>query len=88
MNRVEVFSGMPPALQTTIEAAGASSVDLSVDGGTLWVGTSLEQILAIDTGTLRVKVRYPVFGLAPIPGSVFSRPIECCHWQVVSYWCA
>ncbi|MGB9514679.1 MAG: hypothetical protein WBU20_23540, partial [Candidatus Acidiferrum sp.] len=53
MNRVEVYSATNPVLQFTIAAPGASSVDLSLDGSTLWVGTSLEQILAIDTSTLR-----------------------------------
>ena len=76
LNRVEVFAGTNPAVQSTIAAAGASRVDLSADGETLWVGTSLEQILAIDTGTLRVAARYPVSGLTPIPGSAFSRPTE------------
>jgi len=76
MNRVEVFAASNPALQATIDAPGASSVDLSTDGKTMWVGTSLEQILAVDTGSLKVKARYPVAGLSPIPGVVFIRPTE------------
>lgn len=76
MNRVEVFSAANPALQATIAAPGASSVDLSADGATLWVGTNLEQILAIDPSTLQLKARYPVTGLSPIPGAVFIRPTE------------
>ena len=76
MNRVEVFAAADPALQATIAAPGASSVDLSTDGTTLWVGTSLEQILAVDTSSLQVKARYSVAGLTPIPGLVFIRPTE------------
>ena len=76
MNRVEVFTAANPALQVTIDAPGASSVDLSTDGKTLWVGTSLEQILAVDTGSLQVKARYAVAGVMPIPGVVFIRPTE------------
>ena len=76
MNRVEVFAAADPTLQATIAAPGASSVDLSTDGTTLWVGTSLEQILAVDTSSLQVKARYSVAGLTPIPGLVFIRPTE------------
>ena len=76
MNRIEVYSAGSPALQTAIAAPGASSVDLSADGSTLWVGTILEQILTIDTGTLQVKARFPVAGLSPIPNTVFIRPTE------------
>jgi IPT/TIG domain len=76
MNRVEVISAANPAMQTTIAAPGASSVDLSADGATLWVGTSLEQILAIDTTTLQVKARYPISGITPVPGVVYIRPTE------------
>ncbi len=76
MNRVEVFSVTNPTLQTTIAAPGAASVDLSADGATLWVGTDLEQILAIDTTALQVKARYPVSGISPAPGIVYTRPTE------------
>lgn len=76
MNRVEVFAASSPVMQAKIDAPGAASVDLSSDGHTLYVGTTLEQILAIDTSTLQVTVRYPVTGLTPIPGVVFIRPTE------------
>jgi hypothetical protein len=76
MNRVEVFSSSDTSLQATIDAPGASSVDLSTDGATLWVGTALEQILAINTTSLQVATRYPVAGLTPIPNVVFDRPNE------------
>src|ERR1700687_135723 len=74
MNRVEVFTAENPTLQATIDAPGASSVDLATDGKTLWVGTTLEQILAVDTSALQVKARYRVPGLSPIPGVVYIRP--------------
>lgn len=75
-NRVEVYSSSDATLQATIDAPGASSVDLSGDGATLWVGTVLEQILAIDSKSLHVITRYPVAGLIPIPDVVFNRPNE------------
>ena len=76
MNRVEVFASSDASLQAVIDAPGASSVDLSTDGATLWVGTTLEQILAINTTSLQVAARYPVAGLTPIPNVVFDRPNE------------
>jgi hypothetical protein len=76
MNRVEVFAASSATLQSTIDAPGASSVDLSSDGTTLWVGTNTEQILALSTSSLQVTSRYPVAGLTPVPGTVFIRPTE------------
>jgi hypothetical protein len=76
MNRVEIFSAANPSLVSSIAAPGAASVDLSIDGTTLWVGTSLEEILAIDTSALQVKGRYPVSGITPSPGTTFIRPTE------------
>jgi hypothetical protein len=68
MNRVEVYAAGSPALQTTLDAAGAASVDLSPDGKTLWIATGLEEILAAGTATLQVKVRYPSPVSLPFPG--------------------
>jgi hypothetical protein len=76
MNRVEVFASSDASLQAVIDAPGASSVDLSADGTTLWVGTTLEQILAVNATSLQVATRYPVAGLTPIPNVVFDRPTE------------
>ena len=76
MNRVEVFAASSATMQSTINAPGASGVDLSSDGSTLWVGSSTEQILAVNTSTLQVTSRYSVAGLTPIPGAVFIRPTE------------
>ena len=76
MNRVDVVSASSSALLASIDVPAATSVDLSTDGSTLWVGTALEQLLAIDTHSLQVKQRIPVAGLIPIPGVVFNRPVE------------
>ncbi len=76
MNRVDVVSTSNSAVVASMDAPGAASVDLSPDGSTLWVGTALEQILAIDTNSLQVKKRYPVAGLSPVPGVVYDRPVE------------
>jgi hypothetical protein len=76
MNRVEVFNASSPSMEATIDVPGASSVDLSADGQTLWVGTTTEQILAVSTSSLQVIARYPVAGLAPTPEAAFIRPTE------------
>jgi IPT/TIG domain len=76
MNRVEVYSATANSLQSTIDVPGASGVGLSRDGATLWVATTLEQILAIDTAALQVKTQYAIRGLSPIPNVVFNRPTE------------
>jgi hypothetical protein len=76
MNRVEVYSDTLPALQNEIDAPAASSVDISADGSTLWVGTGLEELLAVSTASLQVQARYAMAGLSPIPGVVFNRPTE------------
>jgi IPT/TIG domain-containing protein len=76
MNRVEVYANANPSLQSVIDAPGASSVDLSSDGATLWVGGNTEELLAISTVSMQVSARYPMAGLLPIPGVVFNRPKE------------
>jgi DNA-binding beta-propeller fold protein YncE len=75
-NRVEVFSTADQTRATQISVPGASSADLSADGSTVWVGTSLEEIVAIDTSSLQIRSRYPIAGISPIPGIIFNRPIE------------
>jgi IPT/TIG domain-containing protein len=76
MNRVEVYADGSPSLQSVIDAPGASSVDLSGDGTTLWVGTNTEELLAVSTSSLQVVARHPMAGISPIPGVVFNRPRE------------
>jgi len=76
MNRVEVLSSSSQSPIAQISVPGASSADLSADGSTVWIGTALERIVAVDTSALRVSKRYSLAGLTPIPGAIFSRPIE------------
>jgi len=76
MNRVEVLSSTNSTIQASVDVPAASSVDLSPDGATLWVGSALEYAFAIDTQSLQVKRRYSVAGLNPIPGLIFNRPTE------------
>ena len=76
MNRVEVFSTSDQSRVAQISVAGASSADLSADGATVWIGTSLQEIVAIDVATLHVKARYLLAGLNPLPGTIFNRPAE------------
>src|SRR6266403_4400746 len=76
MNRVEVFSTFDQSRVAQISIAGASSADLSPDGATVWIGTSLQEIVAIDAGTLHLKARYLPAGFSSLPGAIFSRPVE------------
>jgi IPT/TIG domain len=76
MNRVEVFSTLDQTLAAQINVPAASSADISADTKTLWVGTTTEQAVAIDTATLKVRSRYSIQPLSPLPSSVFDRPEE------------
>ena len=76
MNRVEVFSTAGQSLIAQISLPGASSADLSADGSTVWIGTALERIVAIDSASLRIRNRFSLAGLTPLPGMIFSRPVE------------
>jgi len=76
MNRVDVFSTVGQSSIAQISVPGATSADLSADGTTVWIGTALEQIVAIDTSSLQTRKRYSLTGLAPLPGPIFSRPVE------------
>ena len=76
MNRVDVLSTASQSSIAQISVPGASSADLSADGSTVWVGTALEQIVAIDTSSLRIRNRYLLAGLTPMPNTIFSRPVE------------
>jgi IPT/TIG domain len=76
MNRVEVFSTSDQTRVAQISVPGASSADISSDGATAWIGTSLQHIAAIDAATLHLKARYLLAGLAPLPGTIFNRPVE------------
>ena len=76
MNRVDVFSTAGQSPAAPISIPGATSADLSADGTTVWIGTALEQIVAIDTSSLRIRNRYSLAGLTPLPGTIFSRPVE------------
>jgi IPT/TIG domain len=72
MNRIEVFSTPDQARVTQINIPAACSADMSADGGTVWVGTTTEQAVAIDTATLHVRSRYSIQPLTPLPNSVFE----------------
>jgi DNA-binding beta-propeller fold protein YncE len=76
LNCVDVFSTATNSRVAQISVPGAASADLSADGSTVWIGTALERIVAIDASGLRVKNRYSLTGLTPLPGTIFSRPIE------------
>src|SRR5712692_6938667 len=76
MNRVEVLSTTGQSLIAQISLPGATSADLSADGSTVWVGTALERIVAIDPVSLSIRNRSTLAGLTPLPGTIFSRPVE------------
>jgi len=77
MNRVEVFSTAGQSLLAQISLPGAGSADLSADGSTVWIGTTLERIVAIDSASLRIRNRFSLAGLThPLLATIFSRPVE------------
>jgi hypothetical protein len=76
MNRVEVLSSTDFSRVAQISVPAASSADLSADGTTVWVGTALEEAVAVDTGSLQVKARYTIQALQPLPNTTFDRPEE------------
>ncbi|GAC1702591.1 MAG: hypothetical protein NVS9B4_08310 [Candidatus Acidiferrum sp.] len=76
MNRVEIFSSATATAVSQLPIPGASSADLSADGSTVWIGTALEQIVAVDASSLRLKSRYSPAPLLTVPGKVFNRPLE------------
>jgi hypothetical protein len=76
MNRVEVFSSTSETRLAQIVVPAATSADLSADGATVWVGTALDKIIAIDSASLMIRNRYTLAGLTPIPNMIFNRPVE------------
>lgn len=76
MNRVEVLSSSDGSPVEQIAIPGASSVDISTDGKTVWVGTVTQQILAIDASSLAIRQALSVNPLQPLPNVTFDRPEE------------
>lgn len=76
MNRIEVVDASTFTRKGQIAVAGASSVDLSADGATLWVGTSTNQGVAIDPQSLQVRATFAIPALEPLPNTTFDRPEE------------
>jgi WD40 repeat protein len=76
MNRLEVLSSTDFSRVAQISVPAATSADLSADGATVWVGTALEEAVAVDTGSLQVKARYTIQALQPLPNTTFDRPEE------------
>ena len=76
MNRVEVFSTASQTSIAQISVPGATSADFSFDGATVWIGTAIEQIVAIDTSSLKIRNRYTLAGLTLLPATIFNRPVE------------
>jgi IPT/TIG domain len=76
MNRLEAISAVDQSSVARISIPRVTSADLSADGTTVWAGTGLNEIVAVDTSTLQVKARYAQSGISPLPGAVFDRPAE------------
>src|SRR5579863_4852347 len=75
-NRVEIFSTQDASRVGSVDVAGASSADLSADGATVWVGTTTEQIVSINTSSLERNGTYQLVGIVPVPNTLFDRPEE------------
>jgi hypothetical protein len=76
MNRLEIISAVDQSSVARIAIPGVTSADLSADGATVWAGTGLNEIVAVDTSMLQVKARYEQAGISPLPATVFDRPVE------------
>lgn len=76
MNRLEVMSAADQSSVARIAIPRVTSVDLSADGMTVWAGTEVNEILAVDTSLLQVKARYEQMGISPLSSAVFDRPEE------------
>lgn len=76
MNRLEVISTIDQSSVAQIAIAGVTSADLSADGAIVWAGTVVNEIVAVDSASLRVTRRYPLAGISPIPSTIFDRPVE------------
>ena len=75
-NRVEVLGSTDGSAAASIPVAGASSVDLSVDGKITWVGTITNQVAAIDASSLQVRSFFAIPSVEPAPNRIFDRPEE------------
>jgi len=76
MNRVEVYSTASQTRTAQISIPAATSADISADGGTVWIGTALNEIVAVDPVLLVFTAQYTLAGLIPIPNVIFDRPVE------------
>jgi hypothetical protein len=72
MNRLEVISAVDQSSVARISNPRVTSADLSADGTTVWAGTGLNEIVAVDSSTLQVKGRYVQSGISSLPGTVVS----------------
>lgn len=76
MNRVEVLSSIDGTSLASIPLAGASGVDISADGKTVWAGTVTGQVAAVDTSTLQVRSLATIPALQLAPNISYDRPEE------------
>jgi hypothetical protein len=75
MSRVDVLSSISHILIKSIPAPGPRTLDLSIDGATLYVGTYSSQVLAIDTVSLQITHRYLANPARIIAASSTSRAV-------------
>lgn len=76
MNRLEAVSAVDQSRVARISIPRVTSVDLSADSNTVWAGTGLNEIVAVDASVLQVKTRYEQAGISPLLATVFDRPVE------------
>lgn len=75
-NSVAVLSTQDGSRIAEINAPGASSADVSIDGKTIWIGSLTQAIYEIDAGPLQIRATHLLASLAPLPGTIFDRPEE------------
>jgi len=75
-NVVEVLSVPDGSKLAEIAAPGATSADLSVDGKTLWIGSTTQAVYELNATSLQIRAAHVLGSLSPLPGAPFERPEE------------
>lgn len=79
-NRIDIVSNQSRKLVRSIPLRGPRSLDLSLDGSTLWIGTDSQQVFAMDTAGLTMT-RYL---LPALSGSFSGGQTYGIAWQDLS----
>jgi hypothetical protein len=85
MNRLEVISAVDQSSVARISIPRVTSADLSADGTTVWAGTGLNEIVAVDSCDAASESALCAVGNFATPGHGFRSPRRSsftCYWPV------